>query len=185
METRAEVLTELRAMFREGATPSRLIRHIADRHAGDDDVHLLVQFYFVEAFGVPIVRGLNPVDRFDHDDLRYAFLNEYLVHEIIQRRSEWDAPSDRVPSESDSWLDSLKATDAKDRISQIHGDLIPELSRCWSHLTPQERYYIQMCLGSANGLSETVKALSRLAECLQQRVIELEAACAPALAEGD
>ena len=55
-------------MFEGGATPSRLIRHIADRHEGDAGLHSLIQEYFLEAFGVPIVRGLNPNDDYQRRD---------------------------------------------------------------------------------------------------------------------
>ena len=53
---------------------------------------------------------------------------------------------------------------------------IPELSRCWSLLTPKEQLFIQRSLATANGLYETVKILSRLAECLQQQLAELQVA---------
>src|SRR5437762_17538 len=91
MSTRPEVIGELRSLFKDGATPSRLIRHIVERHNGERTFHSLIQAYFLDAFGVPIVRGLNPADDYQHADLRYAFLNEQLVHEMIQKRSEWDS----------------------------------------------------------------------------------------------
>jgi hypothetical protein len=180
MSTRPEVINELRSLFKDGATPSRLIRHIVERHAGDRTVHALIQGYFHDAFGIPIVRGLSPIDDYQHADLRYAFLNEHLVHEIIQRRSEWDSGGGVGTSGSGSWLDTLSATDAKQRISAMQSVTLPDLSRCWSQLTPDEQYYITMSMASANGLCETVKALSRLAECLQQKIVELEAATSPA-----
>jgi len=180
MSTRPEVINELRSLFKDGATPSRLIRHIVGRHAGERTIHSLIQAYFHEAFGIPIVRGLTPVDDYRHADLRYAFLNEQLVHEMTQSRSEWDKGAAGT-SGVGSWLDSLNARNNQQRISQIQTTAIPELSRAWSQLTPKEQYFIQMSMASANGLYETVKILSRLAECLQQRIVELEAASAPAL----
>jgi hypothetical protein len=176
MSTRPEVISELQSLFKEGATPSRLIRHIVDRHEGELNFHSLIQAYFLDAFGVPIVRGLNPLDQYDHGDLRYSFLNEHLVHEMIQRATEW-APSGGVAARgAGSWLDSLTATDAKQRIKEVQSQIPPDLRRCWSQLTPEEQYYIQMSTASANGLFETVKILSRLAECLQQKIVELESA---------
>ena len=112
--------------------------------------------------------------------MRYAFLNEQLVHEMVQRRSEWDSNAGSVTSATGSWLDSLQASDDQQRLSQVQAAVIPELSRCWSQLSQKEQYFIQRSLASANGLYETVKILSRLAECLQQRIMELEAAAAAA-----
>ena len=168
MNPRPDVVTELRALFKDGATPSRLIRHIVERHEGERGYHALIQAYFLEAFGVPIVRGLNPTDDYHHADLRYAFLNEQLVHDMIEK---WDAHSG-----AGSWLDQLKAEDDQQRMSQVQANTIPELSRCWSQLTPKEQAFIQRSLATANGLHESVKILARLAECLQQQLAESQQA---------
>jgi hypothetical protein len=183
MSTRPEVIRELRSLFKEGATPSHLIRHIVERHAGERRYHQLIQDYFREAFGVPIVRGLNPIDDYRHADLRHAFLNEEVVHEIIQRKSEWDENAAAGTGRTDSWLDPLNASDDHQRISQLKTTAIPELARIWSQLTPEEQHFIDGSMATANGLYETVKILSRLAECLQQRVVELEAASMTPLEE--
>ena len=175
MNPRLDVVRELRSLFEEGATPSRLIRHIVERHEGERNYHALIQAYFLEAFGVPIVRGLNPVDEYRHADLRYAFLNEQLVHDMIRTRDEWDADFGAGTNGTGSWLDSLEAHDDQRRISQVQAMAIPELSRCWSHLSPKEQDFIQRSLATANGLYESVKILSRLAECLQQQLAELRA----------
>jgi hypothetical protein len=175
--THTEVINELRSLFEVGATPSRLIRHIVERHAGERAFHSLIQAYFHEAFGIPIVRGLNPIDDYQHADLRYAFLNEQLVHEMIQRRSEWDSGAADGTKEFWSWLDSLTASDDKQRLRSVQSVKLPDLSECWSRLTPDEQHYIQRSLASANGLHETVKILSRLVECLQRRLDEVEAKC--------
>lgn len=175
MNTRPDVVRELQSLFKEGATPSRLIRQIVDRHAGDRSFHALIQAYFAEAFGIPIVRGLDPVDDYRHADLRYAFLNSELVPEMIQKRREWDPACQ--PDGSD-WLDRLQATDDQQRIGRVQGAAIPELSRCWPQLNEQEQQFIQRSFATANGLYESVKILSQLAECLQQQLAELHAATA-------
>jgi hypothetical protein len=177
MNTRPEVINELRSLFKDGATPSRLIRHIVDRHAGERTYHSLIQACFREAFGIPIVRGLNPIDDYQHADLRYAFLNEQLVHEMIQRRSEWDSGGAAGTREDGAWLDSLTAHDDKQRLREVQSVTLPDLSECWSRLSPDEQHYIQRSFASANGLYETVKILSRLVECLQRRLDEVEAKC--------
>jgi hypothetical protein len=176
MNPRPEVVHELRALFKEGATPSRLFRHIVERHPGERNSHALIQAYFWEAFGIPIVRGLSPTDEYQHTDLRYAFLNEQLVHDMIQQRGEWDDSSGAEASGRGSWLDPLKADDDQQRLRQVQAMAIPELSRCWSQLTPKEQSFIQRSLATANGLYESVKILARLAECLQQQLAELQAA---------
>lgn len=177
MNPRPEVVSELRSLFKEGATPSRLIRHIAEHHKGEARLHLLTQLYFQEAFGIPIVRGLNPTDDYQHADLRYAFLNEQLIHEIVQKREEWDTANGLDSGRSASWLDTLTASGHQQRLDRIQATVIPELSQCWPQLTADEKHYIQRSLASANGLYETVKILSRLVECLQQRLNKVEARC--------
>jgi hypothetical protein len=176
MNPRAEVVRELRSLFREGATASRLIRHIVERHEGERCCHALIQAYFLEAFAIPIVRGLNPTDDYRHTDLRYAFLNEQLVHDMIQARGEWDVESESGTETAGSWLDALEANDDQQRLSQAQAMPIPELSRCWPQLTPKEQHFIQRTLATANGLYESVQVLSRLAECLQQQLTDLQAA---------
>jgi hypothetical protein len=175
MNPRPEVVSELRSMFKEGATPSHLIRHIVERHEGEQNYHALIQMYFLEAFGIPIVRGLNPTDHYQHVDLRYAFLNEQLVHDMIQKRDEWDVGVDAGACGTGSWLDPLRAGDDQKRINQVQAATIPELSQCWAQLTPKEQYFIQRTLATANGLYESVKILARLAECLQQQLAGLHA----------
>jgi hypothetical protein len=167
MHTHPDVVKELRGLFKEGSTPSRLIRHIAERHDGDDSLHALIQVYFFEAFGVPIVRGVNPTDCHQHDDLRFAFLNDQLLHEMIQRKGEWDV--DGVPS----WLDSLVATADRE---QLHSaKTVAPKPRYWNFLTPEEQRLAHLGCASANNLSEKVKILSRLCESLQQKVNDLSA----------
>jgi hypothetical protein len=175
MSTRPEVVNELRSLFKGGTTPSRLIRHIVERHTEERSYHSLIQAYFHEAFGVPIVRGLNPIDDYQHSDLRYAFLNERLVHEMIQRRKDWD-PEAAQTSESGGWLASLSAGDDGQRLREVQSVKLPDLGDCWPQLTPDERDYIHRSFASARGLYESVKILSRLAECLQQQLAELQAA---------
>jgi hypothetical protein len=181
MRTRPQVINELRLLFRDGATPSRLIRLVVERHPEEARFHQLIQDYFREGFGIPIVRGLNPIDDYRQADLRYAFLNEQLVHEMLEKRSEWDSAEGAIMSTTGSWLDSLTVSGDQQRISQVKAVPIPELRRVWSQMTPEEQDFIDKSMASANGLYETVKILSRLAECLQQRVVELEAASMPAL----
>lgn len=180
MTTRPEVIAELRSLFKHGATPSRVIRHIVERHEGERSLYPLIQAYFHEAFGVPIVRGLSPVDSYDHADLRYAFLNDQLVHEMIQDHNQWETAAAEANG-AVSWLEGLSATDAREQLRQVTtAPVSAELRRCWDIMTQRERDYIALMTASAKGLSEKVRALSNLAEALQLRINELEAASTPA-----
>lgn len=170
MNLHPEIIRELRTLFKDGATPSRLIRHIVERHEGERSYHALIQAYFFEAFGVPMVRGLSPTDDYQHADLRYAFLNEQLLHEMIQKRSEWENRDEKGTNGAGTWLDSLRANDDHQRLQQAQETLPPDLRRCWPLLTAEEQYYIQLSMASANGVFETVKILARLIERLQQKV---------------
>jgi hypothetical protein len=166
-DPRPEVVSELRAMFREGAVPSRLIRHIVERHEGEQRFHLLIQRYFLDAFGVPIVRGLNPIDDYQHADLRLSQLNQQLLHEMIEKKSEWDRGGE------ESWLDNLKATEMYQRIEEAGRNLPAEIKRIWPTMTPQEQRHLQVMIASAQYSWETVQIMSRLLEALQHQVNEL------------
>ena len=174
MKSRPEVVRELRVLFEEGATPSRLICHLLDQHEGEHFPHALIQEYFMEAFGVPIVRGVSSIDAGSIADLDYAFLNEQLIHEMVMRRSGWGHAESEARNGTASWLDALEAHDDRDRIERILTAAIPELSESWERLSASEQRFIRRSLATAGGLYETVKILSRLAECLQRRVVELE-----------
>jgi len=100
---------------------------------------------------------------------------------MIQTKDEWEKNGHEATNGAASWLDSLSATEDRQRIRQAEGASAPNLKGCWPQLTPDERHFIQMTLASANGLFETVKILARLTECLQRRILELEAELAPAL----
>jgi len=174
MTTHAEVIDELHVLFKNGATPSRLVRHVAERHPAEPALHALIQEYFREAFAIPLVRGLGSHDDYKLVDLRYAFLNEHLVHEMLEKRAEWDRGPARTVNGREPWLDPLVATSDQDRIRQTQSTTFPELSQSWHRLTGKEQAFIQRSIASANRLYETVKILARLAERLQQLVVELE-----------
>ncbi len=169
MEVSPEIVAELRCLFREGATPSRLIRHVVERHDGEGHLFSLIQTYFREAFGIPIIRGLSPVDDYQHADLRYEFLNEQLLHEMIEKRPEWDT------DDTESWLDSLVATEAHQRLREAESQMPSEFKQSWPQMTPQEQRHLVVHFASANANWETVKIMSRLLESLQQQVNELQA----------
>src|SRR4051812_45027081 len=121
MSIQTSVIQELRSMFKEGATPSRLIQQIVARHPEEGNWHGLIQDYFREGFGVPIVRGLTPGDDFGSIDLRYAYLNEDVLHDMVQSRNKWDRELNRSDNGFPTWLDSLVATSALERLQEAKG----------------------------------------------------------------
>ena len=168
------VIEELRAMFREGATPSRLIQHIVTRHGEERNWHGLIQDYFKDAFAVPIVRGLKPLDNYHYEDLRYAFLNQDVLHEIIEKQSGWNSEEANTPPPATGWLHSLSATNAEEAIKKAESAGMPELADYWDRLDSRERLVLCRLIGGFNRRSEMVKILASLAERLQQRILELE-----------
>jgi hypothetical protein len=172
MVTDPRVVAELRAMFREGSTPSRLIQHIAACHGNEDRLFFLIQDYFREAFAVPLVRASNVRAERTQNDLRLAHLNIDLVHEMVQHRSEWDNAPETNGGGRQGWLDSAVATDEGELIERAQPATLPELSGCWGELGEGARNYIKRLIGNVNALYERVQILARLAESLQQRLNE-------------
>jgi hypothetical protein len=174
MGTVQTIIEELRVLFREGATPSRLMRHIVGRHPDEKNRHALIQDYFREAFGVDLVRGLKPFDDYAHADLRYAFLNQDLLHGMAAKRATWDSGKAPTAGAAPSWLDSLEATDLQELIREAEASGLPELAEGWVKLNPKERSAVCRIIAGFNLRSETVQLLARLVERLQQKVLELE-----------
>jgi hypothetical protein len=174
MRTDPRVVAELQSMFREGNTPSSLIKHIVARHQDEPNVFPLIQSYFRAAFAVPLVRVSNRPEDYCHSDLRLAHLNIHLLHEMIQHRAEWD--QERWPTTGDglSWLDSVVATDELELIERAQPASLPEFSTCWKALDEGAQNYIKRLMGNVNALHERVRASASLTERLQQRIAELQ-----------
>lgn len=175
MNIQPSVIEELRSMFKEGATPSRLIQHIVARHPKEGNWHGLIQDYFREGFGVPIIRGLSPMETYSDIDLRYAYLNEDVLHEMVQSRTIWDRQSNGAEDEPSSWLDSLEATSALDRLREAERmGTPPDFSESRGGPKENERSGIVLANANYKGRTEMVHILARLVERLQQRIVALE-----------
>jgi hypothetical protein len=162
-------------MFKEGATPSRPIQHIVARHPDEGNWHGLIQEYFREAFAVQSVRGQSPAEMYTDIDLRYTYLNEDLLHEMVQTRSSWDQALNDREAGPPSWLDTLVATSAIDRLQE--GKQLappPDFSEAWKQLSDSDRAGIIRVNSSYRGRTELVHILARLVECLQQKLFTLE-----------
>jgi hypothetical protein len=173
MKINPQLVIELRAKFRAGCTPSLLIKHIAALHHHDQNLFSLVQAYFREAFHISLVRISNQFEDLTNDGLRNAHLNSSLLHEMIQRFSEWGAMPESTTSEKKAWFDSLVATDEAKLIIQAQPGTLPEFSNCWQDLDLPTQEYIKRIIGNANSLYEKVRILANFAELLQQQVSEL------------
>jgi len=173
MNTNPLVVEELRALFRDGATPSRLIQHIVERHDEEQNCYSLIQAYFREAFGVNMVRGLRPLDKYQHSDLRDAFLNDDLLHEMVEKQSTWNRAANHRELGNATWLAGLTATSLDDHFHEAASGMA-ELGNLWNRLDPKEQAVIQRLIAGNSWKYEQVQILIQLAERLQQRVNELE-----------
>ena len=154
MTTDPQVIAKLRDLFRGGATPSRLVRHVVARHGGEPQVDRLVRAYFREAFGVPMFRASADLLTLPAEQLSFAGVSADTIHQIVARRAEWDTSG--VPS----WMDTLTATDPGQFPERTAPDESPESVR---RLTATARH-----------LHEQAAILSRLVERLQGQVVTLE-----------
>ena len=148
------VIAELRDLFRGGATPSRLVRHVVARHAGEPQVDRRVRAYFREAFGVPMFRASADLLTLPAEQLPFAGASADTIHRIVARRAEWDSGGEP------SWMDTLTATDE----GQLLGGSVPDHS-------PES---VRRLTATAQHLHEQVAILSRLVEQLQGQVVALE-----------
>jgi hypothetical protein len=151
-----------------------LIQHVFARHPGEPDWFWLVQEYFSQAFSVPMVRITKQRPAPQASDLSQAFLNIHLLHQMLEKRSEWDRGNGTGATESNPWFQTLAATDEVELIRQAQPASIPELAKSWDRLDPDSKSYIQRLIGNVNALYEKVLALARLAECLQQQIMHRE-----------
>ncbi len=151
------VVAELRSLFRAGATPSALVRRVAERHAGEPALDALVRSYFREAFFVPSVRVGPEQVRHVAAGGSLPVLNVTVLPRMIETRHEWDDTA------GGSWLDAAAPARA------VEPQSIPELAGCWDRLDGPAREYITRQLASARTAHAHVGALAALAEQLQQQ----------------
>src|SRR5262245_53382426 len=105
MRTDPRIVPELRSMFLNGATPWRLVRHIASRHEGDPNWPNYVGPYFAEAFSVATIamdRSRKPVDV---DGPAPPLLDEDLLRDMVGRAGAWRATPTNTPEPA--WFDGL------------------------------------------------------------------------------
>src|SRR4051812_33297939 len=109
MASRSAILEELRELLKNGATPSRLLRHIIVQHPGEVLTHWALREYLEEAFHLSEVRLLQSDTNYTILDLRYAVLNRTVMPEIVRQRTEWDHSGQSSSRKERCWLDGLVA----------------------------------------------------------------------------
>ncbi len=170
MTTEEEVQAELRAMLRDGATVSQLVRHTVER-TGIEPAYPRAARIVRQAFGLPLGGWyvLAATESFGTGDVPDSKLTWAFLIDMMEHRPAWDTDPHREPA----WFDGLpKSTfdELKRAVGSRHG-LSPE---GWAALGEKDRE--RVIRGQANeiSLSEDVQLLAALAERLQQRVNELE-----------
>jgi hypothetical protein len=166
MAINPELVRELRQRFIDGATPSRLMAIIAERHNEVDRLPLLIKDYFREAFGIPLLRNVPPNTRPAPGASADHFSRDVLP-EIVQRIDEWN-----VTDLASSWLNGLKTTSQQDHAERLQEARFEELDRVWETLDERERRFIVRKIAQKDQYWEIVKILAALAERLQEQVIE-------------
>jgi hypothetical protein len=176
MTLRPELIQELRDRFKLGATPSRLIRLIVERHPGGGVTHWTVRDYLKAAFALPAVPYLRPGEDYRSDaGLGHAILNKLLLPEILERRRLWDGCPEGEPPAESSWLDGLHPVSPEEaKEAEKEGRVYGLSAASWDRLSPSEKESLRVLAASSRVLSDRLDALATLAECLQRQVDEVE-----------
>jgi hypothetical protein len=167
------VVEELRALFMEGATPSRLIKHIIARHEDEEALYPMIQHYFREAFLTPLLQVSPELMLNESQGLNLAFLNVNLLHLMSLTQHEWNRETPPT-QEGTRWFDGVSVRSDKDSIANMNPLAIPELAKIWDKIDEEAKRYIQRAFGNAQGLYERVLLLAKLAEQLQQQINRLQ-----------
>jgi hypothetical protein len=164
------IIGEMRTMLLDGATPSRIVRHVLERTSaeGSPRCRAIVQGYFGEAFNI-LLRGLPA----DPAQITSAFSNPYMNQHPLHRIIQWGA--DWVPQSQDgSWIDDLEANDPGELNDSVDLNRETELAGVIDDLDDPARTAIKRWIGNINYLYELVQILAALAERLQQKIDGLE-----------
>ena len=103
------LVIELRQMFIDGATPTKLMQRIVEHHGQPKKLRFAIGDYFMEAFGIPLLRTVGPETDYA-PDLAYALWNRDIIPEIISRIDEWNTESLEGTCLKDCWCDLEKNT---------------------------------------------------------------------------
>jgi hypothetical protein len=175
MRVDPRIVTELREMFLNGATPSRLVRHIAVRHEGDQDWPTYVEPYFAEAFSVTTFAMVGHSAEVDLDRTDLSGIDVDLLRDMVGRKAAWRESADHISASA--WCDGLTVSpDDLAMNDKIRPESHPALTDSWESMKPRAREFVRQAMVNAQGYYERMEVFVRLSEQLQKRIIELEAA---------
>jgi hypothetical protein len=172
MATDPRVVAELREMFVAGATPSRLIRHIAGRHDGEPWPRLVGE-YFAQAFSVVTVVADGWPETQDLDDVDPSELDRELLRDMVGRSHLW-RPSNEA--DAPAWWDGLRsvAGSEPELLDRLRPEGEPALREVWDSLPERTRSHIRRATVNAAAYHQYTAVLTRLVERLQDQVLRLE-----------
>jgi len=172
MQADPQIVAELRTMFLNGATPSRLVRHIAARHEGDD-WPAYVDAYFAESFSVTTFATNGHTLNVDLDRIESFEFDVDILRDMVGRIGVWRASVDDAPAPA--WCDgfSVSSDDLKMN-DKTRPESHPALADSWASMTPRAREFVRQAMVNAQGYYERMQVLGRLVERLQEQVIEFE-----------
>ena len=174
MFARQSIIRELRILFKQGATPSRLLRHILRRLPGEAVTAWVLRDYLEQAFCLSTVR-LQPGIDYSHDHPCFVALNRTLIPEVIQHRHEWDVEPDVSDDSMACWFDGLISTPPDGARDAADLTTHPNLSDdTWANLSPDEQDALRLQLAGIQTTAERVTLLVHLVERLQQQVEAME-----------
>ena len=163
------VVNELRTMFKSGATPSALIRRIAECHANEPRLDHLVRPYFRDAFHVPMLHvGPEQVKQIAEGG-SLPMLNATTLHRMVQTRPEWDRADSSDGSSRKTWLDLALEAGNSAMAAAADPKAIPELATSWNMIDDDAREFIRRLIGLSHSMHEQVHILAVLAERLQMQ----------------
>jgi hypothetical protein len=169
------IIQELRALFKQGATPSKLLRHIIGRFPGESLSAWVLRDYLEKAFCLPMARLIQPGIDYTADNPCFVALNRTLIPEIIQRRQEWDTAQEASSEGVPCWFDGLTSTSPEEARDAASRKTHPRLNTStWENLSPDEQDALRLQMAGIQTTSERVAILATLVERLQQQVECLE-----------
>ena len=162
----ARFIDRLRGEFLQGAMPSRLVRAIRQRHAGDAGWPGLVPLYLWEAFCVATLA-------FEEDSPERALdssRDANLLLDMVRRAPLWRDP--REPA----WFDGVQVSaDEPQLMDAIHPEFHPSLCEGWPTMPSPSRDFVRRAMVNVQHAHEQRQVLMRLVERLQQQFDAAEA----------
>jgi hypothetical protein len=163
------LIQELRQMFIDGATPSKLMSYLAE--VGKDSgkpLHFMIMDTFREAFGIAQLR-IPPQEDDAHPNFRYPQFNrDVLPHMALYAKEQ------HPDSLTGSWLEDLTIRSQQKHEERLRNSKVEALSRVWDDLNEKEKDFILRKVAKADYFWDVIKILAWLLERMQQKNDELE-----------